>query len=229
MERRQGGDWYAEAMRPLLGDASTGNRAAYRAAAASLDDMSGTGELPRGDEFYATACSALCYDIAGMRDDAVRMYRFFGKRYTDEFEYIVRSPAHAARLAKGMASLGMGDGGRLLSAAMSDASDWILAQAAPGGSVEHDTPDDYNVFMATVMLLCRFYESLRSPDPGGNAGELAKKAGRFYDDLLHYWPDPSLGLMASLYLRLIEATYERAVARLDNADGARESLWKSGS
>ena len=216
-------------MRTIIEAASTGSKAEYRAAAAALDDMAAAGEIPRGDEFYATVCSALCYDIAGMRGDAVRMYRLLEKRYTGEFEYIVRSPAHAMRLVRGLASLGMGDGGRLLSAAVGGASEWILSQAPPGSPVEHDTPDDYNVFMATVMLLCRFYEALRGPDSDGKAKDLAQKAGSIYDELLQYYPDPPLGFMASLYLRLIEATYERAAARLDITDGAREALWRSGS
>lgn len=212
MERGRSGDRYADAMRTIIEAASTGSKAEYRAAAAALDDMAAAGEIPRGDEFYATVCSALCYDIAGMRGDAVRMYRLLEQRYAGEFEYIVRSPAHAMRLVRGLASLGTGDGGSLLSAAVGGASKWMLSQAAPGGSVEHDTPDDYNVFMATAMLLCRFYEALRGPDSDGKARDLAKRAGSMYDELLQYYPDPPLGFMASLYLRLIESTYERSVA-----------------
>lgn len=214
MERRQSGDRYVDALRTITDATLTGNRDEYKAAAAAFDDVSGSGGLPRGDEFYATACSALCYDIGGMRGDAVRMYRLFEQRYTGEFDYIVRSPAHSARLVKGLASLGMGDGGRLLSTAVSGAREWILAQAAPGSPVEHDTPDDYDVFMSTVMLLCEFYGSLRGPGSVEKAEELAKRAGRFYDDLLHYYPDPPLGFMASLYLRLVESTYRHSVARL---------------
>lgn len=216
MVRGRSGDRYADAMRIIVEAASTGDRAGYRAAAVALDGATAAGELC-GDEFYATVCSALCYDIAGRRGDAVRMYRLFEQRYSGEFEYIVRSPARALRLVRGMASLGMGDGGRLLSAAVEDAGEWILAQAAPGSLVEHDTPDDYNVFMATAVLLCRFYGALKSPDSDGKAGELAKRAGSIYDELLHYYPDPPLGFMASLYLRLIEAMYERSPAGLDAA------------
>ena len=221
-QEQRAGDLYIEGLRTVVDATSTGDRAKYREAAAVLDDAADAAEPRRGDKFYATVCSAVCYDIAGMRGDAVRMYRLFEQRYAGEFEYIVRSGAHAARLARGLASLGMGDGGRLLSAAVGEASEWILAQAAPEGTIEHDTPDDYNMFMDTVILLCRFYESLGGPDSDGKARELAKKAGRMYDGFVQYYPDPSLGLAAGLYLRLIEATYERSAAGPGIADGAKK-------
>lgn len=209
MERGQGLALYLESLRAIT-DAALGDVTKYGAAAAALDDAAGSGELPRGHEFYATACSALCYDMAGMRADAVRMYGLLEQRYAGEFEYIVRSPEHAGRLVGGLASLGMGDGGRLLSSALAGAVEWI-ARSASGNRVEHDTPDDYNVLMATVELLCEFYESLGDPGSDGRAGDLAKRAGMFDDDLLHYYPDPPLGFMASLCLRLIEATHERSM------------------
>ena len=213
MEWRQSGDRYVEALRTITGAAlGPGDGTEYGAAAAALDDAAGSGELPRGHEFYATACSALCCDMAGMRADAVRMCGLLERRCAGEFECIVRSPEHTGRLVRGLASLGMGDGGRLPSVAVDGAVEWMLSQAPPGGPVEHDAPDDYNVIMATAHPPCEFYESLGGPGSDGRAREPAKRAGMFDDDLLHYYPDPPLGFMASLCLRLIEAADEHSMA-----------------
>ena len=228
LERGLGNKWFAGASRAIIDATSTGNREAYRAAAAALDDAAAAGGLPRGEEFYATACSAPCYDIAGMRGDAVRMYRLLGPRCAGELDYIVRSPAHAARLVEGLASLGAGDGVRSLSSAVGGASRWILARAAPGRPVEHDAPDDCNLFMATVRLLSELHESLGGPGSDGVAGGLAGKAGRHYGELVHFCPGPPPGFMASLYLRLIEATYERSAAGLGIGGGAGKARQDDG-
>ena len=227
MEREPRADRYVGALRSIIDGTSTGDEAAYVSAAAALEDMAAA-ELARSDEFYATACSALCYDVAGMRRDAVRMYRLLGGRYSGEFEYIVGSAAHARRLAEGLAALGMGDGGRRLALALDGARSWVRGQAGPDGEFDHDSPDDYRLFFALLNLLCRFFGALRGPDSDGRARDLAERAGRFYDELLRYHPDPSLGFMVSLYLRLVESTYGRSVSRLGLAGGVREALWESG-
>ena len=125
---------YTGALRAIVDATSTESREGYRKAAEALDEMTAAGEIPRGGEFYATVCSALCYDMAGMRGDAARMYGLFEKRYSGEFEYIVGSAAHSERLVGGMASLGAGDGGRRLSSALDGARRRLLSQAAPGGA-----------------------------------------------------------------------------------------------
>ena len=220
MARGPHADRYADALRSIIEGTSTGDEAAYVSAAAALEGMAGTGELARGDEFYATACSALCYDVAGMRQDAVRMYRLLGGRYTGEFEYIVGSAAHARRLAEGLAALGVGDGGRSLATALDGARRWVRGQSGPDGELDHDSPDDYRLFFALLNLLCRFFKALGGPGSDGRARGLAERAGRFYDELLRYHPDPSLGFMVSLYLRLVEATYRRSVSGPGLAGGA---------
>lgn len=228
MARGSSADRHTEALRLIIDGTLTGDEEAYRGAAVALEDMADTGDLPRGDEFYATACSALCYDVVGMRRDAVRMYRLLGQRYSGEFEYIVGSAEHARRLAEGLAALGLGDGGRRLVPALDGARSWLRSQEEPGGGIDHDSPDDYNLFFALLNLLCRFFRALRGPDSDGEARDLAEKADGFHDDLLRYYPDPPLGFMVSLYLRLVKAVYGRSVSRLDVDDDVKEALWKSG-
>ena len=211
---------YTNALRLMVDGTLTGDAAAYRAAAATLEDLAGAGVVPGGDEFYATAYSALCYDVAGMRQDAARMYGLLGPRYSGEFEYIVGSAWHARRLAEGLAALGMGDGGARLAPALDDARGWLRSRAGPGGSIGHDSPDDYNLFFALLNLLCRFFKAIGGPDPDGRARDLAEKAGGFYDDLVRYFPDPPLGLMVSLYLRLVEAEYGRSASGAGPVGGA---------
>lgn len=211
---------YTDALRLMVDGTLTADAAAYRAAAATFEDLAGAGVVPGGDEFYATAYSALCYDVAGMRQDAARMYGLLGSRYSGEFEYIVGSAGHARRLAEGLAALGMGDGGARLAPALDDARGWLRSRAGPGGSIGHDTPDDYNLFFALLNLLCRFFKAIGGPDPDGRARDLAEKAGGFYDDLVRYFPDPPLGLMVSLYLRLVEAEYGRSASGAGPVGGA---------
>lgn len=228
MDRTPAADKYADAMGRIIDGISTGDEESYAAAAAALEEISGTGEMPRGDEFYATVFSALCYDLAGMRRGAARMYGLFEGRYSGELEYVTLSAAHSRRLVGGMAALGAGDGGRSLALALDDAHEWLYSKASSEGKIDHLSPDDYRLFFALLSLLRRFFRALRGSDPGGSARELARTASGFYDDLVRYHPEPLLGFMVSLYLRLIEATYERAVARLGLGDGAREALWDSG-
>lgn len=228
MAREPHADRYVGALRSIINGTSTGDEAAYASAAEALEDMADAGELARDEEFYATACSALCYDMAGMRRDAVRMYRLLGGRYSGEFEYIVGSAAHARRLAEGLEALGLGDGGRRLALALDGASSWVRSRAGPDGEFNHDSPDDYNLFFALLNLLCLFFKALRGPDSDGRASGLAERAGRLYDEILQYHPEPLLGFMVSLYLRLVEATYGRSVSRLGMAGGVREALWESG-
>lgn len=216
-------DGYTEALHSIIDGTSTGNIESYREAAVALEDLADAGDLPRGDEFYATACSALCYDIARMRFDAARMYGLLEQRHSGEFEYIVGSAAHSKRLVRGLAALGMGDGCELLTSALDDTCKWLNAQASPKGGIDHDSPDDYKIFFALLNLLCQFFKALEGSDPGGGARDLAKRAGRFYDDLLRYYPDPPLGFMVSLYLRLVESTYEHSAPGLGLAGYAAEA------
>ena len=215
-------------MQSIIDGTSTGNRASYEEAAVALEDMADAGELPRGDEFYATICSALCYDMARMRCDAVRMYRLLEQRYSGEFEYIVGSPAHSRRLVEGLALLGVGGGSGLLASALDETSRWLHAKASPERGIDHDSPDDYKLFFALLNLLCRFFEAPGRRGSDRSAKDLAERAGRFYNDLLRYFPDPPLGFMVSLYLRLVEATYDHSVSRLGLADGMGAALWMSG-
>ena len=228
MARTPATDKYADAMGRIIDGISTGDEASYAAAAAALEEISGTGELPRGNEFYATVFSALCYDLAGMRRGAARMYGLFEGRYSGELEYVTLSAAHSRRLVGGMAALGAGDGGMRLALALDDAHEWLRSKASSEGKIDHPSPDDYRLFFALLSLLRRFFRALRGSEPGGSARELARTASGFYDDLVRYDPEPLLGFMVSLYLRLIEATYERAVARLGLGDDTREALWDSG-
>ena len=228
MARNHPADRYTDVLQSIVGGTLNGNEAGYVAAADELEDMADAGELPRGDEFYATVLSALCYDMAGMRSDAERMYRLFGQRYSGEFDYIVGSAAHARRLVEGLARLGTGDGGRLLESSLVRARRWLRAQAGPGGKVDHDSPDDYDLFFALLELLCRFFKSLMGPDSDGSARNLVKRAGGFHGDLLRYDPDPPLGIIVGLYLKLVEATYGRSVSRLGLDDDVRKALWHSG-
>lgn len=206
-------DRYTEALGEIIEGTVTGDEASYVAAGIALEDVSSTGELPRNDEFYATVYSALCYDIAGMRSDAVRMYRLIERRYSGEFEYITLSAAHSRRLVKALAALGTGDGGRSLTLALDGAHEWLYAKASPGRKIDHASPDDYQLFFALLNLLRQFFEALKRPDSDGIARNLAKMASGFYDDLVQYHPEPLLGFTVSLYLRLVEATYRRSVAK----------------
>ena len=104
---------YTDALRLTVDGTLTGDAAAYRAAAATLEDLAGAGGVPGGDEFYATAYSALCYDVAGMRQDAARMYGLLGPRHSGEFEYIVGSGGGACAAAgRGPGRAGHGGRGR---------------------------------------------------------------------------------------------------------------------
>ena len=228
MARKSADDRYTDAMRAIIDGTVEGDSDAYRAAATALDDLAGAGELPRGDEFYATVFAALCYDIARMRGDAVRLYRLFGRRYSGQLEYVVGSAAHSRRLVEGLAMLGAGDGGRSLKSALADTDKWLRSQTGPGGKIDHDSPEDYRLFFALLSLLCRFFGALGGPDSDGIARDLAEKAGRFHDDLLRYSPDYNMEFMVSLYLRLVEATYEHSAARLDMGDEIRAALLNSG-
>ena len=224
MARNPPADRYTDVLLSIVGGTLKGDEAGYVAAAGELEDMADASELPRGDEFYATVLSALCYDMAGMRGDAERLYRLFGQRYSGEFDYIVGSAAHARRLVEGLAMLGTGDGGRRLESSLVRARRWLRAKAGPGGKVDHDSPDDYDLFFALLELLCRFFEALGGPNSDGRARSLAERAGEFHDDLVWYCPDPPLGIIVGLYLRLVEATYGRSASRLGLDDDVRKAL-----
>ena len=58
------------------------------------------------------------------------------------------------------------------------------------------------------------------PDLDGRARDLAEKAGGFYDDLVRRFPDPPLGLVVSLYPRLVEAEYGRSASGAGPGNGA---------
>ena len=114
----------------------------------------------------------------------------------------------------------MGDGGARLAPALDDARGWLRSRAGPGGSIGHDSPDDYNLFFALLNPLCRFFKAIGGPDQDGRARDLAEKAGGLCDDLVRHFPDLPLGLMVSLYLRLVEAEYERSASGAGPGNGA---------
>lgn len=224
---------YASALLSMVRGIEGREDAEYLKAAGSLEALVERGDIPANLSYYATVYSALCYDIAGARGGAERMYMKMDARYGGEMERIIPSRTHAERLARGLSMLGRRKAGAF-SRALSEAIEWIKAvESETGGPIMHDNADDYTVMLSSMALLDDFFAALTGPGEGDATGRLARAASEQYGELHMFDLSPQVALMARLYLQLIRAASERAVAALGIGgdvkrgllDGGKYELW----
>ena len=99
-----------------------------------------------------------------------------------------------------------------LSRALGDLIDEIRRREEADGPIHHDSPDDYVVLLSTLILVDDFFSAASDPDGGERAAEAARSAGARAGELHMFNARPLLHFAAGLYLRLIEASYERFAA-----------------
>ena len=204
----------------------------YGRAAESMEALVERGDIPVNLSYYATMYSALCYDIAGYQGRAERMYKKMDARYDGELERIIPSRMHARKLAAGLSMLGR----RRVDAfseALSGTIDWLrLVESKNGGllGLDHadDRTDDRTVMLSSMVLLDDFFRALTGPGEGDATGRLAHEASVQYDELSAFDLSPQVEFTASLYLQLIRASSERAVAALRIGNDAKRGLFRSG-
>ncbi len=180
----------------------------YRRCARTLEELVGAGAIPSGMTFYVSFYAALCYDIADMTTDAARMYRTLSNRYGGEFDDMLPSVTYAGDLVAGIAKLGRRDMkplSRTLSKIASLVKDRESASDQPP-MYEHQS--DYEVLMALLVLLDKFFSSL--PDPSDRARSLALDANEMRGEISRFDIDPMLRILAILCLDLIRASEERS-------------------
>lgn len=208
-------DTYGAALIDMV-EGITGQRPeAYSEAASSMERLAEAGTLPADVAFYASLHSALCYDISGCPSGAVRMYEKAGQRYGGEFDYIVQSGRHARGIAEGLAALGRDGDVSCLSKALDGTIDLIKRrEKEAGGPLRRDNPDDYNVFMSSIILVDDFFKAASDPAGSERAREIARDAGKRVAELHIFRASPLLHFTAMLYLRLIMSSCERPATRL---------------
>lgn len=171
------------------------------------------GSLRGGTEFWASLHSVLCYDLSGCRDGARRMYERAGQGYGGELDSIVQSRRLARGIVEGLAALGRDGDASGLSLALGDLVDEIKGREEKAGRpLRHDSPDDYNVLLSTLILVDDFFSAASDPAGGEKAAEAARDAGERAGELHMFNASPFLHFAAGLYLRLIGASYERLSA-----------------
>lgn len=207
-------DTYGTALIDMVEGITRQGPEAYSKAAASMERLAEAGSLPAGVAFYASLHSALCYDISGCPSGAVRMYEKAGQRYGGEFDHIVQSGRHARGIAEGLAALGRDGDVSRLSGALDETIGLIKRrEKEAGGPLRHDSPDDYNVFMSSVILVDDFFKAASEPAGAEKVREIARDAGKRAAELRIFRASPLLHFTAMLYLRLIMASCERPASR----------------
>lgn len=224
---RPASDPYAAALLSMIRGITNRQASEYGSAAESMEMLVEAGDIPVNLEYYATMYSALCYDIAGFPGRAEGMYGRMRDVYKDELEFIVPSKSHAKKLAAGLSMLGLRRT-RAFSAALSDAIAWIKrVESETGRPVAGDRADDYNVMLSSMILLDDFFTALTGSGEGDATGRLAHEASEQYDELPAFDLSPQVGFVARLYLQLIRASSERAVATLNIGDAEKRGLLQS--
>lgn len=204
----------------------------YGRAAEAMEALVERGEIPVNLSYHTAMYSALCYDIAGYQGRAERMYKKMDDCYNGELERIVPSRTHARKLAAGLSMLGR----RRVDAfskALSGTIGWLrLVESENGGlgGLDHadDRTDDRTVMLSSMVMLDDFFRALTGPGEGDATGRLAHEASVQYGELSAFDLSPQVEFTASLYLQLIRAASERAVAALGIGDDAKRGLFRSG-
>lgn len=202
---------------------------AYSKAAEAMDRLVEARSLPGNMEFYASLHSALCYDVSDYPSRADRMYEKAGQSYRDEFDDLLQSRRHAREIVEGLAALGQGRDVSVLSRALDGAIDTIKRrEKEAGGSVQHDSPDDYNVLVSSLILVDDFFKAASDPAGGERMTRIMRDASERVGELEAFGASPLLHFTASLYLHLIRASCERSVARLHLKAEAKAGMLGSG-
>ena len=220
-------DRYGTALLHMIRGIADREESEYGKAAESMEALVERGDMPANLSYYATMYSALCYDIAGYQGKAERMYGRMDDSYNGELERIMPSKTHAKRLAMGLSMLGCRRTDTF-GEALSGTIAWLkLVESENGSPVGHDFADDHTVMLSSMILLDDFFGALTGSGEGGETGRLAREAGEQYDELPLFDLSPQVEIAARLYLRLIRAASERAVAALEIGDDAKRGLLRS--
>ena len=206
-------DTYGTALLDMIDGITRHRPESYSRAAAALERLADAGSLPDDMVFFALLHSALCYDISGCPGRAGRMYERAGQSYGDEFDYILHSRRHARGIAEGLAALGRSGDVSGLSRALDGAIDLIKRrEKEAGGPLRHDAPDDYNVFMSSIILVDDFFKAASDPRGAERAAKIARDAAVNAAELPTSNASPPVHFTATLYTRLIKAYGERSAA-----------------
>ena len=202
---------------------------AYSKAAEAMERLVRAQSLPVNMEFYTSLHSALCYDVSDCPSRAERMYEKAGQSYKGEFDDLLPSRRHARGIAEGLAALGQGRDVSGLSRALGGAIDTIKRrEKEAGGPLQHDNPDDYNVFISSLILVDDFFKAASDPAGGERMTKIMHDASERVGELQAFGASPPLHFTASLYLHLIRASCERSVARLPLRAEAKAGMLGSG-
>ena len=202
---------------------------AYSKAAAAMERLVDERSLPVSMEFYTSLHSALCYDVSECPGKAARMYEKAGQSYRGEFDHLLQSKIHAKGIAEGLAALGRDRDVSGLSRALDGAIGVIRRREQEAdGPLEHDSPDDYNVLVSSLILVDDFFRAMSDPDGGEKMTKIMRDASERVVELQSFKAAPLLHFTASLYLHLIRASCERSVARLHLRAEAKAGMLGSG-
>ena len=202
---------------------------AYSKAAAAMERLVEARSLPVSMEFYTSLHSALCYDVSDCPSRAERMYGKAIQSYRGEFDYLLQSKRHAKDVAEGLAALGRDKDVSGLTRALDNVIDVIKRrEEEAGGPLQHDSPDDYNVFLSSLILIDDFFKAASDPAGGERMTKIMHDASERVAELQIFKTTPLLHFTASLYLHLIRASCERSVARLRLRAEAKAGMLCSG-
>lgn len=217
---------YVSALLDMLDGVLDHDGDSYRRCARTLEELVGAGAMPSNMIFYVSLYAALCYDIANMPTDAARMYRTLSNRYGGEFDEMLPSVTYAGDLVAGIAGLGCRDT-RPLSLAISKIASLVRdRESASDQPPMHEHQSDYEVLMALLVLLDKFFSSLS--DLSDRARSFALDANAMRGEISRFDISPMLRIMAILCLDLVRASEERSVANLDLPDGVKKCLGGAG-
>lgn len=220
---------YGVAMVDMIEGITRRRPEAYSKAAAAMEHLIEAQSLPVNMEFYTSLHSALCYDVSDCPSGAERMYEKAGQSYKGEFDHLLQSKRHAKGIAEGLAVLGRDKDVSRLSQALDSAIDVIKRrEEEAGGPLQHDSPDDYNVFMSSIILVDDFFKAVSDPAGGEKMTKIMHDASERVNELQNFNATPLLHFTASLYLHLIRASCERSVSRLQLRAEAKAGMLYSG-
>ena len=199
---------YASALLDMLDGVLDRDMDSYRRCARALEELVGAGAMPSSMTFYTSLYAALCYDIANMPTDAARMCRTLPNRYGGEFDDMLPSVTYAGDLVAGIAGLGRRDTKPLSRTILKIASLVRDRESASDQPPMREHQSDYEVLVALLVLLDKFFSSL--PYPSDRAHSLALDADGMRGEISRFDISPTLRIMAILCLDLVRASEARS-------------------
>ena len=199
---------YTSALLDMLDGVLNCDGDAYRRCARHLEALVEAGAMPSSMTFYVSLYTALCYDITDMPADAARMYGTLPGRYGGEFDCMLPSASCAGDLVAGIAGLGRRDMGPLSRTLSKIASLVRDRESTSDQPPMHEHQSDYEVLMALLALLDKFFSYLS--DSSDRARSLALDAHEMRGEISRFGIDPMLRILAFLCLDLIRASEERS-------------------